>query len=484
MHSRRDTGLRPCRAARALGSFRGMQEEPPPVRRRGLALALVVLASLAAFLAVMAIWVSRQVLDTDNWTDASSELLERPVIRDRVAGFLTDQLYENVDVEGQIAEALPDRADRIAGPVAGALRNEVEDRAREALSRDDVQRLWENANRAAHIALLRLLEGGGEAVSTEGDAVILDLHALLEATQERAGFGGRAAEALPEDAGRVEILRADELDSAQRISNTLKALPIVLVVLSLALFGAALLVAPGWRRRALRAYGVGFVAAGAAALAAKSLAGDALVDGLARTASGEPVVRAVYDIYTPLLEQAATATIGYGVVMIAGAWLAGPTRIAVAIRRGLAPYMREPVIVYSAVALLVAIVLFWWAPTPATRNPATATLLVALLVLGVEGLRRKTLREFPDADRESAARSRRELFERARAGSGAVVRRESRFSAGEPAADEMRLERLERLGQLRAAGVLDEDELRAEKARVLAGEKHAGTAVAAPPADA
>ena len=48
----------------------------------------------------------------------------------------------------------------------------------------------------------------------------------------------------------------------------------------------------------------------------------------------------------------------------------------------------------------------------------------------------------------------------------------------------MRLERLERLGQLRAAGVLDEDELRAEKARVLAGEKHAGTVVAAPPADA
>jgi hypothetical protein len=466
-----------------------MQEEPTSARRRGLALALIVLASLAAFAAVMAIWVNRQVLDTDNWTDSSTELLARPIIRDRLAGFLTDKLYENVDIESQIAEALPDRADRLAGPVAGALRNEVEDRAREALARDDVQRLWENANRAAHAALLQLLEGGGDVVSTEGDAVILDLQALLEETQERAGFGGRAAAALPDDAARITILQSDQVEGAQRIANTLKALPIVLVVLSLALFGAALLVAPGWRRRALRAYGVGFVAAGAGALAAKSLAGDALVDGLARTASGEPVVQAVYDIYTPLLEQAATATIGYGVVMIAGAWLAGPTRVAVAVRRALAPYMRQPALVYSAVALIVATVLFWWAPTPATRNPATATVLVALLVVGVEALRRRTLREFPDADRESAARRRRELIarlsggaaDRARAGSSAVVRQASRFSSGEPPAEEVRLEQLERLAHLRAAGVIDDAELRAEKARVLGDERGSGTAVAAPP---
>jgi hypothetical protein len=267
----------------------------------------------------------------------------------------------------------------------------------------------------------------------------------------------------------------------------------VLVVLSLGLFGGALLVAPGWRRRALRAYGVGFVAAGAGALAAESLAADAIVDSLARTASGEPVVREVLDIYTPLLEQAATATIGYGVVMVAGAWLAGPTSWATAIRRMLAPYMREPVLVYSVVAVLVALVVLWWAPTPATRNPATATVLVALLLLGVEALRRRTLGEFPGADRAAAAQRRRERFasvsagaaEKARAGSSAVVKQASRFSPAAPAPQEdvrapqedVGLERLERLAQLRAAGVIDDEELRAEKARVL-GAAHGGVTVA------
>ena len=454
-----------------------MQVQASTPRRRRLALALVVLASLAAFAAIMAIWVNRQVLNTANWTAASSELLERPVIRNRVAEYLTDQLYANVDVEGALRDALPERAQGLAGPISSAFRDRVEERAREALAREDVQRLWENANRESHLALLRLIQGGGSVASTEGDRVVLDLKALLEKTEEHAGIGGRAGQVLPDSAARITIMRSDQLELAQDVGNTLKALPAVLVALSLALFGGALLVAPGWRRRAVRAYGVGFVAGGAGALAAESLASDAIVGSLAQTAAGEPVVQAVLDIYTPLLEQAATATIGYGVVMIAGAWLAGPTRWAVALRRTLAPYMREPWLVYCAVALIVAVVLFWWSPTPATRNPVTATVLVALLVLGVEGLRRKTVREFPDADRAAAAQRRRELFarasagaaEKARAGTGAVVRKASQFS---PAAreEDLRLEQLERLAQLRSAGVIDEKELRAEKARVLGGE--------------
>ena len=448
-------------------------DEPTPAGRRAIALALVVLASLAAFLAVLAIWINRQVLDTDNWTDASTELIETPVVRDRVAGFLTDKLYENVDVEGQIAEALPPRADPLAAPIAGALRGQVEERARAALERDGVQRLWENANRQAHMALLQLLEGGGDVVSTEGDAVVLDLKALLEEVQERAGFGGRAAAALPDDAAQIVILRSDQLEGAQTLLNTLQALPVVLVVLSLVLFGAALFVAPSWRRRALRAYGIGFVAAGAAALIAESLAGDALVDGVARTEAGEPVVRAVYDIYTPLLEQAATAAIGYGLVMFIGAWLAGPTRAAVAIRRALAPYMREPALVYGVVALIVAVVFFWWAPTPATRNPATAIVLIALLLLGVEALRRRTLREFPDAERGPGVS----------AWPGAVSRQVSRLRAAQPESEEQRLEQLERLAQLRAAGVIDDAELRAEKERVLAAAAPAPAPAPAPATD-
>ena len=92
-----------------------------PIRRRGLALTLVVLASVVGFVAIFSVWTNRQVLNTDNWTATSSRLLERPAIRNEVADFLVDQLYANVDIESELRSVLPPRAQPLAGPAAGAL---------------------------------------------------------------------------------------------------------------------------------------------------------------------------------------------------------------------------------------------------------------------------------------------------------------------------------------------------------------------------
>ena len=452
------------------------------VRRRPLAIALVAVASLLAYLAIVAIWVDRQALNTDNWTQASSQMLENPTVRNRVAEYMVEQLYANVDVEAEIREALPERAQPLAGPVAGAVRNFVERAANEVLSRPRAQAAWEEANRAAHELLVRTLEGGGPVVQTTGGVVVLDLKQLITELEARTGIGGRVLTRLPADAAQVTVLRSDQLELAQDAFTVLDALPIVSVVLSLALFGIALAVAPGWRRQAVRGYGFGLVAAGAAALATRSLAGDAIVDSLVQTEAGVPAAREIWTIVTELLDEAAVAAIFYGFVLILGAWLAGATRPATAVRRVSAPYLREPAIAYGVFAVVAAAVVLWWAPTPAMRNPVMAILLVVLFAAGFEGLRRRTAREFPDADRhefqqrtrERLARSYESVRERTASGGAAVARRTSALRsepAGEgsptPPASDPRIEQLERLSQLRTTGVLDEQEFRAEKARIL-----------------
>ena len=67
--------------------------------RRRTVKALVALGSVLAFLSVFAIWVERQALDTDDWVSTSGRLLENEEIRTKLADYLVDQLYENVDVE-------------------------------------------------------------------------------------------------------------------------------------------------------------------------------------------------------------------------------------------------------------------------------------------------------------------------------------------------------------------------------------------------
>ena len=373
-----------------------MASQPSAARRNG-ARALVVLASVIAFFALLALWIDRQVLDTDNWTDASTEMLAQPSVRNQTAAFLTDELYNNVDVEGEIRAALPPVAQGLAGPAAGFLRGRVEARARKALAREDVQQLWEDANRKAHTLLLQLLDGGTRNVSTEGGAVVLDLKSLLVDLEQRSGVGGKLANQLPASAAQITILKSDQLDTAQNVAKALDGAPIVLVGLSLLLFAGALLLAPDYRRRAVRGYGIGLVAAGALAIAAAAWIGDVLVERLSKTASTEPAIRAVWDIYDSLLLQAATAAVGYGAVMVVCAWLAGPSSWAVAIRRALAPHLRRPAIAYGALAGIVLVTIVWWAPTPATRNPITAALLAAFLAVGVEALRRQTAREYPAA---------------------------------------------------------------------------------------
>jgi multisubunit Na+/H+ antiporter MnhC subunit len=261
-----------------------------------LVTALVVAASLLAFLAVFAVWANRQALETDTWTETSTELLEDEDIRTAVAGFLVDELYANVDVEAELRERLPPEAAALAGPAAGGLRELANRVAVEALARPRVQELWEEANRRAHERLLAVIEGESEVLQVEGDTATLDLGALLENLSARTGVGGKIVSKLPEDAGEIKVLESDQIGLGQDLVRILRGLAIVLTAVALGLYALAVYLARGWRRKALRSVGVGFVLVGLAVLLARGLAGNAVVDALATTASVEPAIESTWEM--------------------------------------------------------------------------------------------------------------------------------------------------------------------------------------------
>jgi hypothetical protein len=438
--------------------------------------ALLVAATITGVLAILAVWVQRQVLDSDNWTAASSKLLQDPAIRSAVSAYLVDELYANVDVTGELRAALPDRAKGLAGPAAGGLRNAAGNIADEALQRPRVQALWEDANRAMHASLVKVLDGGGPALKAAGGVVTLDLGRVLAQVDARTGIGGRAAAKLPPGAANVVILRSDDLRSAQNVARGVRALAIVLTTLTLVLFGAAIGLARGWRREALRAVGVGFVVAGIGALLARRVAGTQIVDALAPTAAVRPAAESVWRIETSVLVSVAGATIAYGVVAVLSAWLAGRTSAAVATRRALAPYLREAAPAYGALAILVLLLLVW-APTQALRQPLTALVLVGLIAAGFEVLRRQTAREFPDAERRLGLNLRAALGRLTETNGGhrsqvagdgeAPTVATAPGAASGPAATDP-IERLERVAALHERGALTDDEFTAEKDAILA----------------
>ncbi|HMC06742.1 MAG TPA: hypothetical protein VKG89_05040 [Solirubrobacterales bacterium] len=195
--------------------------------------------------------------------------------------------------------------------------------------------------------------------------------------------------------GELVLMDSGQLSGLQKIVSLLRNLGIVLPLLALLLYLGALYLAKGWRREALIAAGGGIVIATIFILLLRRLIGNG-VDSVAASDTVKPAITSVWDIISAGLRQRALFVLAIGIAFIGGGALAGPGRHEVAVRRFLAPYLRDhPVAVYAVVAVLF---LLWLSFIPGISNLGQVLVIVvlaALAVVGIEILRRQAAREFP-----------------------------------------------------------------------------------------
>ncbi|HEX2393400.1 MAG TPA: SHOCT domain-containing protein [Solirubrobacterales bacterium] len=458
--------------------------------RRRIVKGLVIFGSLLAFLSVFAIWVERQALNTDDWVQTSDRLLANQTIRTAVAEYLVDQLYENVNVEKELQDILPGEVKELAGPAAGGLRQVAGQGAEKVLETSTAQSLWEDANRSAHEQLVAVLEDKGEAVSTENGNVSLNLGAMITNLANQVGIGQSLAEKLPPDAGQIEILRSDQLKTAQNIAVAIKGLALVLSILTFLVFGLAIYISREGRWVTVLFSGIGLIAAGFTAIVFRHIVGGIVVDQLVTTESAKPAGEAAWTIGTSLMTSIATTVIVVGVLFGIAGWLASPTRAARETRRVLAPTLRlHAAFVYAGLVIVVCFY-FLTGPTQGLRTFLTTLVLAGMAAFGIHELAKQTAEEYPDAeygevfgrtrDRVVGAVRGANIGERVGEQASRLRLPEGRRapSAGSsPEAptgvldtEDTRLQRLERIGELRDKGILTEEEFAAEKARILGGD--------------
>lgn len=435
--------------------------------------ALVVLGSVFAFLSIFAIWTERQALNTDDWVSTSDRLLQNQEIRSAVGDYLVDQLYENVDVEKELKEILPGDTKDLAGPAAGGLRTVAGQGAERVLETSTAQTLWADANRSAHEQLLAVLEDKGEAVSTEEGNVSLNLGALLTNLADQVGIGAGLAEKLPPDAGQIEILRSDQLKTAQNIAVAIKGLALVLSILTFLAFGVAIYLSRDSRWVTVLFSGIGLISAGFAVIVAREIAGGIVVDQLVNAESAQPAGEAAWSIGTSLMTSIATTVIIFGVLLGIAGWLASPTGSARTTRRGIAPALRDfAPWVYAGLAVVVGLY-FLSAPTQGLRSFVTTLIIAGMAAFGIHELRKQTIEEFPEESYGDVFGRTRDKVVDAVKGANLGERAskirlpEMGRSGGDGNEEDARLARLERLAELREKGVLTDEEFAAEKSRLL-----------------
>lgn len=356
---------------------------------------MLALATVLAVAAIFAVWANRQVLNADNWGETSAEVLAQPAVKTQVADFLVDELYANVNVAGELRRALPPRLEPLAGPAAGGLR-ELSTRTTVALlGRPRVEQAWRAANEVTAQQFINIAEGRSSAITAQGNAVILDLRVLVLDLVQRLGLPGRLAAKLPPTAGRVKVLESDQVRTVQRGADLLHGLSLVLPILSLGLLGGAVALARGRRRTVLMWAGINLCAAGVVVLVARNLLGSYVVDQLAGQGPVRPAAEATWSVGTQMLRDTAQATIIGGLPLLFAAWIAGPSRPAVAVRFRLAPFLREHPGPSYAVLGAVLLLIVAWGPIPATRKVIPVLVMAALAALGLWVVRRQTIDEFP-----------------------------------------------------------------------------------------
>jgi hypothetical protein len=416
---------------------------------------LLVLGVIFGVVAVLSVWVNRQLLNSENWADTSTQVLSDKDVQQQLSAFIVDQVYSNVDVAAEVERGLPPRAKPLVAPVVGGLRTLAERLTVEILQRPRVQSAWYTANKLTAQQFLDIAEGKSQVITTSGGAVVLDLRPIVLQLVERLGLPAAVAQKIPPTAGKLRIMSAEQVDNVSTLVRTLRVLAFILPWLMVGCFALAIYLARGRRRRTILIVGWALVLTGALVLIARNLIGDLVVDSLAKNDAVRPAAESVWSITTHMLRDIAQAVIIAAIPLLIAAWLAGPRRVATSLRRSAAPWLREqPVAVYTFFAVLAALIVLW-GPIPATQKVVPVIVMLIALVIGIEALRRQTAEEFPDATSDDSMASLRGLSGRVTGRSGAAS------GSTDPIVG------LERLTALREQGALDEQEFQSAKAQLL-----------------
>jgi putative oligomerization/nucleic acid binding protein len=403
------------------------------MRTRRIAVgAILAVATVVFTLAIVATWANRQVVDTDNWTETSEEVLANDQVRESLGNFLVQQLFAAAPIEDSVRQALPPRLQPLAGPAVAGLREAAQRNTPRLLGTAAALNAWKSANRAAHKTLIKVLR----SERVQNGEVTLDLGALATQIADSTGLPPSAVDKLPPDVTELTVLKSDQLEAAQNGFDLLENLPLILGLLTLILFGLAIWLSPD-RRRTILSCGLVLIISAIAVLALRRLLGAIVVDALANAPNAQDAAPDVWNIVTSLMVDAAEGAMLGGFFIVLGAWFSGPGRRAVALRRWSAPSFRDqPALVHGGLAAAL-LLLIWWGPVPWTRSFWPIVIAAILAFAWLEWLRRRTVAEYPDAERTPMSNP----FRRA-----------------------LTLRRLDRLGRLRASGALSEEEFQREKA--------------------
>lgn len=327
--------------------------------RQIVAATLVLIAALGVTLSVVGVWAGRTTLNTDRWVETVTPLDKDPAVRAAVSTYMTDQVFKTLNVDERVKEALPPKAAFLASPLSGQVRGFVKNSVNKVLASEQFAQLWPEINRVAHTQVMAILNNDSKVVKSSGDTVTLNLlpvvnQVLVELEQQvptlfgktitlptltngqiPAGLQTKVEDALgvklPANFAAIPIYQGDQLSVAQQAVVQIKQYLTLLVVGSFLALALALWISPGRRRTTLQ-LGLWLVIFVVTLTSLIRNIRSQLIEQVPEGVLRSGVDAAVQIVFVTLRERG-TQLMWLGILIALAAYLVGPGRGAVAVRR-------------------------------------------------------------------------------------------------------------------------------------------------------
>lgn len=303
------------------------------VGRLGIGL-LIGVGCIALAFYIVAHWVDRQVLHTDNWVELVAPLPKEPEVSEALGAHIATTIFANTDIEQEVADALPPRAAFLAGPLTDELRTVATETSQRLVASDAFQDVWTAANRLAMNRLLTTARSERPTIQSEvNQRFNVNLSDIRSELESRLGSTAEAFPSLNSRDGQqisLDVNLKARQEKVRQYVRTIDFLAAVLPVLAITCFLLVLAVSLR-RRQAL----LTIVAVTASLLLIELVALKVLrqqVLNEVQNANYESAVGVAYDTIVSSLQQAIYTGLVILALVFIGCLLGGPAKWATKLR--------------------------------------------------------------------------------------------------------------------------------------------------------
>ncbi len=356
---------------------------------------LLVVACLLAVVSSVVVFGRNQLLNTDTYVNTVAPLASNPAIQTQVATRVSHELIARTDLSDRVRNALPKKASFLVTPITNEVQSATYNVALRLVESEQFQKLWVAANRSSHKQLVAVLTGSSPGVvSTNDGKVSIDLTQVQIAVKKKLDSRGITVfDKVPAAKGlNLVLFQSDQLVKIQRLTRILNKVAVVLPILTLLLFAAAVALARNRRKGLVRA-AAGLALSMGLILVVVSVARNQYLSSLSASQS-KPANEAVIDtVVAPLQDTVRLVGILAAVVAIIAVVVGVPAIRRWASERQKPEWLTEgPVhgfvaahrrgLQWATLALGLLVLVLWNKPTTLV---AVVVVLITLALIGLVG---------------------------------------------------------------------------------------------------